>query len=309
MPNLLLGVLRPAFAPAPVGGLAGYVCGGELEPVGTPTDTTFKLAFATDTWGSTTAAPDVIVITAGFSDDGVAGYCAQGELSDELYKWTLPTDSSSRTTDIPDELEFVGAFSNRGVAGYIASSVDVGSGDPTPLHRLAYPTDSFTTPINLPAGQENTGGDADAGVAGYMPRKGTFPGDGVWNKVALPTESASVQQTFLFTDFTDGPSVFCDPGVKIYATNAETDGITFNVLTLPTDSPNFAGFATGPSEVFFGSGFANDGVAGYAQIGEDGDTGDASDEVYKLAFPTASSFAVSDLPVAKIGAGGFANMG
>lgn len=309
MPNLLLGVLRPAIVGPPVTGLAGYVCGGEEEFLGTPTDTVFKVALPIDTWSTTTSAPDVILLGAGFSDDGVAGYCGQGEFSDELYKWTLPTDSSSRTTDIPQVMEFFGAFSNRGVAGYMAS----GDGSSfTDLYRLAYPTDSFTSPTSTTVPQENNGGDADPGVAGYMPRNGLIAPNGVWNKVALPTESFSFIGTFLFRQFTEAPSVFCDPGVRIYATSAIPEGfMDLNTLSLPTDSAGVDGISPGPDQTLFMSGFANDGVAGYAQIGfdESGSTSFVSDEVYKKGFTTGTSSVAPNMPGVKAGAGAFANMG
>lgn len=308
MPNLLLGVLRPAgIAPPPPSGLAGYVCGGELEVFATPTDTVFKLDFSDDSWSTTTSAPDILSFTAGFSDNGVAGYVLQGDGSDELYKWTLPTDSSSQTTSVPDGLDSPGAFSNTGVAGYMASSPFMGP-DTADLFRLAYPADTFTVPTTLP-GQFNTGGAADPGVAGYMPVTSLFdgPGNGLWNKVTLPTESTSLISTFVDTDFTLGPAVFADPGVRIYGTNVDVSNLVFNTLNLPTESPDFQGAVGGAAPTELSSGFADDGVAGYAQVGED--DGDVVDDVYKAAFPTWTSYVTSNMPAPRAAAGAFANMG
>lgn len=312
MPNLLLGVLRPAFTPAPVAGVAGYVAGGELDfPVfpttPDPTDTTFKIAFPAETWSSTTAAPDGLSFTAGFSDDGVAGYVPGGIFeTDALYKWSLPTDSSSATTSLPDE-PFLGlnVFSDRGVAGYLASSQDFFDPE-ADLFRLNYPTDSFTTPTTVIEAQ-NFGGDADPGVAGYMPRSAP-PEAGVWTRIALPTLSESSFLTFLDIEFTDGPASFCDPGVFMYATalSSVTGETEFHIVQLPTLTVGVV-FGQGFDDVGFSSGFADDGVAGYMQVGEF--DGEASDEIVIVDFTTASNFRGNQMPAERLGAGGFANMG
>lgn len=310
MPNLLLGVLRPAIlAPAPTGGVAGYFAqGDELDDI-------FKTNFPTDSW-STFQLLDVHAVGSGIGNAGVAGYVHRGfdglDESDVMEKVTFPTDSITAILTITSFNGF--GFGDPGNIGVWGRGLDGLSPSDT-IGVFSFAVDTVTnidTEVIEPS--EGIGGGCDTGVAGYFPRNEEF----VIGELLLPTLTATFGVAF--TDFplleTINGTLWVNPGVAMYATRgldrpfsplAEYTDTVRKVL-LPVDAAMSPG-PTLPDTSAFGNSFSNDGVAAYVNRGLSFFRDEQSDEVFRLAYATDTWITTTALPDTATDNAAFANMG
>lgn len=310
MPNLLLGVLRPALLAPPAGGVAGYIAQGD------ELDAMWKTSFPSDTFSATTSFLDDHAVGSGFGNDGVAGYCSRGfdsvtgTASDVADKWTFPTDSvSALLLSIPSFEGFAwGDPGNLGVFGE-------GTGDafaPTDgITILTLPTDLVTSD-NLAAEVQGTGGGCDYGVAGYFPIDNS---DKV-GRILLPTFTqafdvgiigAGADQLFgtCWVNPTEG--VYASRGANFDALPNPVATDEFYKLALPNLTP-----ATPPSMPdvgIAGVGISDHGVAGYVNRGFSDYLATPTDELYKFTYSSQTWSTAPNLPDDSVDNGGFSNQG
>ena len=311
MPNLLLGVLRPALlAPPPTAGIAGYFAQGDES------DNVFRTDFPTDSWSTfQLLAPSTA--GAGLANSGVAGYIHRG-LSDEfdptdvMEKITLPTDSVSAITTI-EQLDGFGFGDPGNIGVWGEGAVSETSTGSDVIGSFSFAVDTITNvDVGIIDPADGLGGGCDPGVAGYYP----INFDTLIGELLLPTLTATLGVAFSPSGVLEAifGTVWVNAGVALYATRGLDAGPPFGEETdevrkvaFPVDAA-MAAIAGMPEPSAFGGAFSNDGVAAYANKGGPFLEG-ASDKVFKLAYATDTWTTTTALPGASTDNGAFANMG
>ena len=304
MPNLLLGVLRPALlAPPPTAGVAGYFGQGDES------DAVFKTTFPTDSWSTfflilpSTAGP-------GMANSGVAGYIHRGfsdtfALNDVCEKITFPTDSvSSITTILAAGGMGWGDPGNFGVWGQGLDS----SFDPSDLIGIFdFATDTTTADGTILLDPvDGLGGACNPGVSGFYP----IALDDRVGEMLLPTLTDTFGITFGPGVDTEFNTVWVDAAVAMYATRGRVgldDDDEVRKVALPVTAA-MSLINSLPEGSAFGASMSNDGVAGYVNQGGDFTFG-ASDKVFKIAFATDTWTTTTALPEGATDNAGLSDMG
>jgi hypothetical protein len=141
-------------------GVAGYVAGGR-EPSPTNYVTTVdKFAFPSDTRSTlATGLSGTNGLSAGFANNGVAGYIANGVIGTTCNKFAFPSDTRSifATTNSG---YWTAGFSNNAVAGYVSGGIS----DYTRVEKIAFPSDTVSSVGTFVGGTSNHSGFADQGL-------------------------------------------------------------------------------------------------------------------------------------------------